>query len=361
MKNEHEKPTSITIKAFQVDRIDLPAALRDNSPLFADVRLAFRFQAGELLQAIKEIDWRTDWLRFSGAGNYVFPVRQLHDLCKVFDKKAILQVAIQKSTPRLLLVENDPDLPSLTKINGVILGDDGTFLKNDYHYGDAKQPYYDHPEGDVIRTLLGDSTEAGHQADPWLKKAVRKPRDSGPGVEWQAYIHGNVSTDGYRLHYDPRLPAPEDPEDAQHVKMITYILDDTRKNCTDKQATLGTARLRAALKQVIKLSKDSGVLLTFGEKLEYLAANEDGVIRGEIQQGQAYTPHECEVKIAVNPKYLDDILSGFGESCILKTRGVKAAHCSPLHLTDGQREAMLMPMKLDAVMTEFCNLGAFQS
>jgi len=198
--------------------------------------------------------------------------------------------------------------------------------------------------------------------DKWLAKALSKDHDFRPRLceSW-----GNFCTDGLRAHIDPRLE-PQDPEIPEWSSDDTFYRDELENNlriARDLQAvalldvkklTKAVKLARGANKAEIRLSFN-GRLDCYGLELDY-DDQEINRLNASILPGDGYEYSGPDRVIAVHPKYILDALSGLAGSVVVGVPFVpeydendpKPIEC-PIYLSDGIREALVMPMYLEGV------------
>jgi hypothetical protein len=204
----------------------------------------------------------------------------------------------------------------------------------------------------------------------WLEKATAKKAHR----EELTVIHGNIGADGIRLHYDPTQPA-EDSDFSSRV--LDVILPPARKN-NQTEFSLTKAALVTACKQAMAIGRGPrpcddytpALHVSVNGSFQYKATCEaNGSISGEwlnmefesyrkndypvvssyrLGKGQTkyntcrvtYSHTGRDVEFSINPRFLLDALSGMeSESVTVRT----AARNAPIYLTDGTREAIVMP------------------
>ncbi len=206
----------------------------------------------------------------------------------------------------------------------------------------------------------------------WLQISTSKKTPKGSAYDYIGTVHGNISTDGNRMHHDPSLPKCE----CGKCDQIHNLLEQARSadGCI---FTITRAALETTCKQALAIGKGDtprnsfipSLYLTVNGALQYEAASEGhGRVWGEWHTMQwetsrhttfpvvkkvnmygttyrtvqvTYSHHGKDMRFAVNPKFLLEALSGMdGETVTLRTN----ARNSSIHMTDGQREAVVMPI-----------------
>jgi len=194
----------------------------------------------------------------------------------------------------------------------------------------------------IARILTPDS-------DKWLKLAISKDK----GRAWLTEVYGNMAADGFRLHHDTtrQFSAPEDhpvwtPEKIlQSFQMVLADCNANKILITINRDALILVCLRAIAIGKGPRAKDNftpPLRLSVNGRLEYQAISEEnGETSGYIESGYQHTGDD--VNIAVNPRFLAEALAGMQEEVYISLR----AHDRPMFITDGQREVVLMPMRVE--------------
>ena len=183
-----------------------------------------------------------------------------------------------------------------------------------------------------------------------------------------AEVHGNIATDGFRCHRDNSLPPVEDFITTR-IAECGLIPSQPRNRATVSRVDLITACLRAfALRGEWDRKNKAYPVLTFcmNGSLQYSAKNETiGTTYAEIVDGlnvtdkvkeiknglkfishqMVYRHHNPEkvVSFALNPRQLLDALEGMeGDTVEIDT----PASLAPFYMTDGTREAVIMPLNV---------------
>jgi len=197
----------------------------------------------------------------------------------------------------------------------------------------------------------------------WLELATSKASNR---PEYQV-LYGNVGTDGYRIHRDNSLPAAEN--DDFITRVATIIPTQPRNRATVSRQDLIIACKRAfAFRDEFDRKNKNYPVITFclNGSLQYSAKNEGvGSTHGEIIDGQTivdkttpikngikYHSHktvfkhhnpEKVVSFGLNVKYLLDALEGLqGNTVEIDIPSPRA----PFYITDGTREAVIMPVNI---------------
>jgi hypothetical protein len=204
----------------------------------------------------------------------------------------------------------------------------------------------------------------------WLELAIN------PKKHPYDVTHGNIGTDGIRLHYDPTAPAPKD-DDSLYTVATEQILPAARKQQA-MEFTITKAALETACKQALAIGKDvrrpqydrtPALKIGVNGSMTYRATDEEnGSVSGEwntmtfetsrktsfpvvssykLGKGMStfytvkveYSHTGRDVEFAINPRFLLDTLSGFESDTVTIRTNAKNA---PVYLTDGTREAVIM-------------------
>ncbi len=204
----------------------------------------------------------------------------------------------------------------------------------------------------------------------WLELAVNE-KSNNPNYITPA---GNIGTDGIRLHHDPAQPAQE----CRFYNAVMEVLSAARGQ-NQCEFTLTRAALVTACKQALAIgkghtSKDDYIptlVCSVNGSFQYRAeSNQWGSISGEWSTMEFETSRKTDypvvssfrlhkgglkfskcrviyahtgrdVQFGINPRFLLDALSGMeGETVTLRT----PARNAPVYLTDGTREAVIMPI-----------------
>lgn len=181
-------------------------------------------------------------------------------------------------------------------------------------------------------------------------------------------IHGNLSTDQYRIHRDNSVSPVNDDPMTQRVNDCGYIPSQKRNPCTISRVDLITACKRAlALRDEWDRNnkRNPTLFCSVNGSFTYRAQNESvGSTYGEINDGEKITDkvtpiknglkyhshvsvyrHENAEKVVdfgINPRYLLDALSNMEGDTVTFDPGTGRNH--PIYITDGTREAVIMPV-----------------
>lgn len=197
----------------------------------------------------------------------------------------------------------------------------------------------------------------------WLEKATKKDyRRPEFGV-----IHGNMAADGFRIHRDNSLPAANDFL-TQKIAECGLIPTQPRNRATVSRVDLLTACKQAyAFRDEWdrKNHRYPAISFCMNGSLQYSAKTEVGSTSGEIIDGTKVTDKITEIKnglkyhthtmvykhhnpdkvtsFAIPSNQLMDALEGMeGETIEIDCPNPRA----PFYMTDGTREAVIMPVKL---------------
>jgi hypothetical protein len=284
-----------------------------------------RFAPSAFLDAIKPLD-RCDYIHFS-EGQQV-NVGTLRDVLNTWDKSTAGSFT---ATPEgLIMCDGGLPVSQQTlywrKIDRIELTDDGA------------QYCCPHNENKtVFLAQLDLDAEISHdpKVNPWLLKAVSKYKER-PLLQ---KVYGNaLACDGWRLHHDLSQPDPTDfPKDWRAV------YPPKGNTATIKDAKI----LAAAVKTAKAINKDV-ILLSVNGKMDISAldATDWGekrltpVSQSTITEG--YTHSGQDVKLAIDPRFVLDALSGMKGKIALTLGGPNA----PLQISDGHYEAVIMPKNI---------------
>lgn len=270
------------------------------------------FLPENMIKAIRELD-RADYVTV-GAQNAPVQIATLRDVLKTWDKST------KKNPHPRAALEITPD--------GIRL----------WEYPDG-QPrtfqilYYRKPENDahLCRLDLSESTTEAPApvADKWLSLATAKGEEAQrrPAL---AKVYGNISADGRRLHRDLTLPASADP--------VPFPWQQAYPPVTDNLVTIPSPALKQAVKQAAKMNRDC-VTIYFNGSADVSATSEEfGAVRTSITEN--YQHIGADLTIALNPRFILDALSGMADDVTIQL----ASESAPIIITDGKREALLMPL-----------------
>jgi DNA polymerase III sliding clamp (beta) subunit (PCNA family) len=199
----------------------------------------------------------------------------------------------------------------------------------------------------------------------FLTSALGKSDRARPEL---SVIHGNLATDKFRVHRDNSLPSVDD-EVTQRILACGLIPSQPRNRATVSRVDLIAACRRALAFRDEQDRKNRWYpTLTFcmNGSLTYSAKNEGvGSTSGEIvdgtrvtdkvtpiKNGLKYHTHtmvfkhhnpEQVVSFGINPRFLLDALEGMeGETVEIDIPAPRA----PFYMTDGTREAVIMPLNV---------------
>lgn len=181
-------------------------------------------------------------------------------------------------------------------------------------------------------------------------------------------VHGNLATDQYRIHRDNSVTPDNDDPMTQRVNNCGYIPSQKRNPCTISRADLITACKRAlALRDEWDRNNKRYPTLFFSinGSCTYRAQTESvGSTYGEINDGEKINDKVTSIKnglkyhshvsvyrhekadkvldFGINPRYLLDALTYMESDTVTFDPGTGRAH--PVYITDGTREAVIMPI-----------------
>lgn len=304
-----EKVYTMKIKEDRPNELYIP---RQETPL------GFRFLAGLMLDALKDFDCSTSksnlisHTQHTPKGDYIQVRPNDPDSCiYACHVKAICQQAAK-----------DQVIDAEYTKEGLMLSYDNTRFNLKWQAA---------PKGSFTAHLItGERSNTSPAPDAWLQRACSTDKQR----ESLAQVYGNVSSDGSRLHIDTRLE-PSNPPAPYNWECV---VNPARKY--ENIAILQVKPLVKALKQAKSINKES-THLSFNRRLEIIARSEEtGESMIPIETGYQYTGQDAIVWI--NNKFLLDALSGFTDEVMLCLGSNPPK--MPVYLTDGTREAVIMPI-----------------
>lgn len=210
--------------------------------------------------------------------------------------------------------------------------------------------------------------------EKWLILATAKKDERRPDF---THVHSNLAADGVRLHIDNSLP----PCTCEFcTDRIPPVIESARAS-RNTSFTITNAALMTACQQAIAIGRDprpqydyTPVLrVSVNGSLKYSATCEgNGSVDGEWTTMQWETSRKTafpvvssyktaktggvtistvkveyahegrDLEFGVNPKFLADALAGMDQTVTVKCNAKNA----PLYITDGTREAVLMPVSI---------------
>jgi hypothetical protein len=188
--------------------------------------------------------------------------------------------------------------------------------------------------GHIARLMVGIAPQPIKQPSKFILAAISKDKFR-PQL---ARHYGNMSTDGFRLHYDQSLPPAPDFYRLELYGRMMELLDGARVG--------ESARVEltpAAVKELIRACKvakkyKASIKLSVNGVLDYNIADYPAVINGRISQG--YTHTGDDITILFNPSQLLDALEPINTVILLKDKDHAA------YITAGSHEAVIMPRQL---------------
>lgn len=190
-------------------------------------------------------------------------------------------------------------------------------------------------------------------------------------------VHSNAAFDGIRIHVDNSLPACT----CEFCTLRVLPILTQGRAAKNTVFTITTAALVTACKQALAIGKSDRashdyippLRLSVNGSLKYFASSEEnGSVDGEwtsctwettrktifpaetvyktaktngitVKRVKVEYSHEGQdLDFGISPKYLLEAIEGMGETVTLKIN----VRNSPLHVTDGTREAIIMPIRL---------------
>ncbi len=197
----------------------------------------------------------------------------------------------------------------------------------------------------VIFDFYNGSIPEAPKPDKWIEKAVGKATDR-PAL--QRHNYGTFAADSFRIHYQddlPFIPHPDEPADVveNFIDSMLHILDEAR--ALKDMIHLPPASLLRAVKTASAANKGKVYFDIGKDSLTVWGMSEDGTATNANIEGIVVETTIIGVarRIAFNPKYLKDVLSGLTGDVLTIRFDAKCAHFS-----DGStREAVIMQMKVE--------------
>lgn len=279
---------------------------------------------------------------------YHIPARPLLDLARLWkDEKYYIVLEVDTESALLILRTSQDDAGKFwSKTTLKVTPIDAEELP-DWREG---LPYWATNNETFIPFNLGDTAPAptAPKSDPWIAKACSKD-DARPEL---TRTWGNIAFDGYRAHFDPRLsPTPESdyPEwvDWSSVSGYRERLEEIRTQPANNLVSIDAQALARAAKAARTVNKETIRLNVNGSLDVYALSEETGRAGHELTPTHGYEHAGPDLEVALNPAYLLDALSGFTGQIVIALGGASGdASVSPIHLSDGTREAVIMPKQL---------------
>ena len=278
----------------------------------------FIFLASRMLDALKDYDCRTkrkEW-NYYPAGDYIQILPDDPGSCIY----ACHIKAICREAPK------DQVINAEYGTDGLILSYDNTrFILKWQEPGHAAF---------IAQLHNGGVSEVIPPPDPWLKRACSKDKHR----ETLLNVWSNIAADGFRIHRDSSLADP-DPLPPWNYSII---IEPARLN--SNMATIKVKPFIQAIKQARVINKDI-LRLQFNGRLELVAKSEelgDSII--PMVSGYEHAGDDCT--LAINPAFLLDALAGFKDEIYFCMNEQRPDKC-PVYITDGTREAVIMPLTLE--------------
>jgi hypothetical protein len=295
MKTPEEKPTAVICASRK--SADNPARVY--------------FIPENMVKALSELD-RADYVQV-GNQNAPVQVATLRDVLKTWDKDTKKnphpRAALDLTPAGIILYEFPDDHPRNRQTLAWRKLPDTAFCARVILDGDppTEQPEFVKP-------------------DKWLQLATAKMEDR----PLFAKIYGNIGTDGFRFHRDLTLPEAPAPFDWRAVYPAPG----------DNLASIPVKRLAQAVKQAKGMNPDR-VNLYFNGRMDVSATSEEfGDMRTSLTDDYQHTG--ADIEIAIRPRQLLEALSGMEGEIVFQISGTDRA----LILTDGKREAVIMPLRI---------------
>lgn len=295
------------------------------------------------------LEWKTTATKHTEPAlvlGYYIPCRQLLDLARIW-----------KTEPRFIRLEVDLENAYL-----VILTDQdetGKFWSKstlklvvieelpDWREG---RPHWATNETFIPFALTdGDAPQPETQpTDPWIAKACS--RDEARPTLARAW--GDFAADGYRLHIDPRLqPVTTYPEwtNESEIDALRRSIEEIRSHPAENFVTVDAKALAKAAKAARTVNKEIIRLSVNGRLDVYGIGEETGQAGHYLTEEHGYQHAGPDLEVGIDPRFLLDALTGFSGEIVISLGGASGtATNSPLTLTDGIREAVIMPKQIGA-------------
>jgi len=302
-----------------------------------------------------------DHLHWQGNGrSYFIPARILLELARLWKDEPYFIRATLDLSVAILQIEsgwNGIKFTSRTEIKCVCEAGDAEVEYACRKYSAVPFAFDDgSDESERLR-----ASESVTPSDPWILKAVSKD-DARPSIciPW-----GDFATDGIRAHIDRHLPPRTFAEleeyerpsesDIEHYRgSIARLLADAQDNKT--LITIDAKELAKAVKLAKSTNKETVHLFANGRLDVWSESVEFGDTRVGLEASQGYNKSGPDAEILIDPRFLTEALAGFtGEVLITLPEYVPCPEESPdavrpsnaVYLTDGAREALIMPKRPD--------------
>ncbi len=291
-----------------------------------------------------------DWLFIVGTtGDFYLPARPLLDLSRLWKK--------EPSFVRFILDEANDTL--IIKSGAYPLENAGTERADKFGFTSitrlkltprneeqGERPEWADYKMAFIPLTFGIQNAPTKKITPrpssWILRAVGNP-NSEPREEL-THHYGKFGTNGYRIHIDPTLPLIKtNPVEKVLAETVETLLSLTAKYETlitidPKKFIQACKAAKAIRKNSVKISVNGSLeLKSLGDEWK---DNNAGTNRLSTESG--YTHTGPDTSFSINPAYLIDALSGMTSEIILSAKNEK----HPIYITDGTREALIMPMNL---------------
>jgi hypothetical protein len=320
-------------------KIDKPERIQIKAQLDLSGLGGWKTPARQLLDGCKRLD-RDDFITFDGF--YCYPVKTLRAILETFERDSMVHIhpgkaysmTFQDVSPAF---QPEQWQPVYTPVyNALALRED--------HSASIQRIYSARRETVAawVAEFTTESIDNAPPVDPWVEKAVLK---KAVRFDQDSYLTsaGNIATDGYRIHYNPRLFNRKDsPWRERAERFIVSGRDYPNIITLDGHATQQLIKAcRLAVKQ------KGPFILNVNGKLEY-SIQDDNVesaqaisTEGSITVG--YQHSGKDVKFRINPHYLLDAIGKPGKVTTIRI----LSNRDPVYVTDGSREALIMPISIN--------------
>ena len=331
------------------------------SPAFGSNGPAFDLLPGDLFRALQPT-LKNDWLDWNlpEYGHYYIPAYILLDLARIW-----------KDEPYFIHVELDLKLDYLVISSGQTPTGkfaSRTTLKVTHSTEDdisEGRPFWSTCNDAFVPFDLNDGSERFEEflrshckapkVDPWIAKAASKD-DARPAL---LYSWGDFATDGIRAHIDRSIPARDfadlgeyerpSESDIKHYRgSIERLLAQAYDNPTT--LTIDAQALKRAVKLAKSTNKETIHLYANGRLDVWGTLEYEGDARVSLDESKGYAKSGPDSEIVINPRYLADALAGLSGEILISIPSFTEDEDGPrpegaVYLTDGAREALIMPKR----------------
>lgn len=288
-----------------------------------EIEKGFYFNPADMIEAVKPLDAKPKKRNdiFEPAGDLVQVVPNHPNMC--------VHAYLLKDIARVAKAEGVTMIEAEIRTEALVL-----YFENGRNWIKWQSPEMHGAHIHIARLEKGHPPQdTPPEADPWLKKAISKDKDYR---EELCQVYGGIAADGWRMHIDNRLPLDLFPRE------IDYILNPLKNY--QNIATVPVKPLIALVKGMKGIAKQGNGSIKIDlnhDRLEVSAKSEEyGITAAEITTKKGYSLEYIPGWFLINPKFLLDALSGFKDEVLISYKNER----SPIHITDGVREAVIMPM-----------------